>query len=186
MIHEVLRTVPNIGYSVSFTTRDIREGEVNGTHYNFVTREEFENLIAAGELLEHANVHGNYYGTSKKQVEKETSEGKDIILEIDVQGAEAIRLKAPEAVSIFILPPSYEVLKDRLTSRNTESETMLNIRLGNAKGEVARYLEFDYVIVNSEVEKAVVDLQSVVYAERCRRERQSEKLEKIIRTFDNN
>lgn len=185
LIREVLRIVPNIRYSVSFTTRGMREGEVNGTHYNFVTREEFEKLIAEGEFLEYANVHGNYYGTSKRQVEKETFEGHDIILEIDVQGAEAVRSKAPEAVSIFILPPSYEVLKDRLTKRNTESESMLNIRLRNAAGEVGRYSEFDYVIVNSEIEKAVLELQSVIYSERCRLERQTENIEKIIRTFDN-
>jgi guanylate kinase len=185
LIREVLRTVPQIGYSVSFTTRKIREGEEDGKHYNFVSREEFENLIKQGEFLEFAEVHGNYYGTSKNQVEHETSIGRDIILEIDVQGADSIREKVPDSVGIFILPPSYEVLRERLIARQTESDEDLAVRLRNARDEVKEYTKFDYVIVNDEVAKATLDLQSVIYGERCRRRRKTEAVEKILDTFNN-
>jgi guanylate kinase len=183
LIREVLRTVPNIGYSISFTTRRMREAEENGVHYNFVSSEEFENLIKHGEFLEFAEVHGNYYGTSKTQVERETSAGRDIILEIDVQGADSIREKASDAVGIFILPPSFEVLQERLTDRQTETAADLELRLRNSREEVQEYEKFDYVIVNDEKAKAVTDLQSVIYAERCRRARQTEVVEKILDTF---
>ena len=185
LIREVLRTVPNIGYSVSFTTRAIREGEEDGKHYNFVSHAEFENLIKQGEFLEYAEVHGNYYGTSKTQVERETSIGRDIILEIDVQGADSIREKASDAVGIFILPPSFEVLRERLIARQSESDEELKLRLKNARDEVREYTKFDYVIINDEVTKAVTDLQSVIYGERCRRTRQTEAVEKILDTFEN-
>ncbi len=185
MIREVLRTVPQIGYSVSFTTRKIREGEEDGKHYNFVSREEFENLIKQGEFLEFAEVHGNYYGTSKKQVEQELSIGRDIILEIDVQGADSIRKTVPDAVGIFILPPSYEVLRERLIARQTESDEELAVRLQNARDEVKQYTKFDYVVVNDEVAKATLDLQSVIYGERCGRLRKTEAVEKILDTFNN-
>jgi guanylate kinase len=184
LIREVLRTVPQIGYSVSFTTRKIREGEENGKHYNFVSRQEFENLIKQGEFLEFAEVHGNYYGTSKTQVENETSIGRDIILEIDVQGADSIREKISEAVGIFILPPSFQVLRERLIARQTESDEDLKLRLNNAQDEVKEYSKFDYVIVNDEVTKATLDLQSVIYAERCKRDRKFTAVEKILDTFD--
>jgi guanylate kinase len=184
LIREVLRTVPNIGYSVSFTTRARREGEEDGTHYNFVSHAEFENLIEQGEFLEYALVHGNYYGTSKTQVEKEVSAGRDIILEIDVQGADLVREKTSETVEVFILPPSFEVLQARLIARQTDSPETVELRLKNSLGEVQQYEKFDYVIINDEVIKAVTDLQSVIYAERCRRARQAEAVEKILETFE--
>lgn len=121
LIREVLRTVPNIGYSISFTTRKMREGEIHGQHYFFVTHAEFEKLIEQGEFLEYANVHGNFYGTSKTQVLQDIAGGRDIILEIDVQGAESIRQAIRESVGVFILPPSYQVLRERLTLRQMES-----------------------------------------------------------------
>lgn len=185
MIREVLRTVPNIGYSVSFTTRARREGEIDGIHYNFVSHAEFEHLISQGEFLEYAKVHGNYYGTSKTQVEKEVSAGRDIILEIDVQGANLVREKTSDATGIFILPPSFEVLCERLIARQTESDEELKLRLSNSRDEVQEYTKFDYVIINDEVIKAVNDLQSVIYAERCRREKQVQAVEKILNTFEN-
>lgn len=185
LIREVLRTVPNIGYSVSFTTRQMREGEIDGVHYNFISHEQFENLIKQNEFLEYAEVHGNYYGTSKTQVDHEISVGRDIILEIDVQGATLVREKAKDAIGIFILPPSFEVLKERLTARNTETAEDLQMRLKNSRGEVQEYTKFDYVIINDEVTKAVTDLQSVIYAERCKHTRQTEAVEKILDTFEN-
>lgn len=185
LIREVLRTVPNIGYSVSFTTRGLRVGEEHGKHYFFVSKEEFENRIKLGEFLEYASVHGNFYGTSKTRVEHETSAGRDIILEIDVQGAEIVKRLMPEAVSVFILPPSYEVLKERLTLRQTESDEDLALRLKNASGEVERFEEFDYVIVNDQVKKATLELQSVIYAERLKTRRQSKAVKEILDTFEN-
>jgi guanylate kinase len=184
LIREVLRIVPNIGYSISFTTRKIRVGEEHGKHYFFVGREEFENLIERGEFLEYAEVHGNFYGTSKSQVEKMTREGVDVILEIDVQGADSIRAKMPKAVSIFILPPSFEVLKARLVKRQTESDEELSLRLKNSRGEVEDYKDFDYVIINDEVEKATNDLKTAILAERLRKDRQIEKIETILETFE--
>jgi guanylate kinase len=184
LIREVLRIVPNIGYSISFTTRKIRVGEEHGKHYFFVGREEFENLIERGEFLEYAEVHGNFYGTSKSQVEKMTREGVDVILEIDVQGADSIRAKMPKAVSIFILPPSFEVLKARLVKRQTESDEELSLRLKNSRGEVEDYEDFDYVIINDEVEKATNDLKTAILAERLRKDRQIEKIETILETFE--
>lgn len=185
LIREVLRTVPNIGYSVSFTTRARREGEEDGIHYNFVSHETFENLIEHGEFLEYALVHGNYYGTSRSQVEKETSAGRDIILEIDVQGADLVREKTSGTVEVFILPPSFEVLRERLIARQTETNENLALRLGNSLGEVQQYSKFDYVIINDALEKGVRDLQSIIYAERCKRERQTEAVAKILDTFEN-
>lgn len=184
LIREVLRTVPHIGYSISFTTRKMREGEIHGQHYFFVTHAEFEKLIGQGEFLEYANVHGNFYGTSKTQVLKEISAGRDVILEIDVQGAESVRKTMPEAVGVFILPPSYQVLRERLTLRQTETAEDLTLRLINSAGEVRRFTEFDYVIINDQLKKATTDLQSVVYAERVRRERQLEAVTDILDTFE--
>lgn len=184
MIREVLRSVPNIGYSVSYTTRKRREGEVHGREYFFVEPEEFQNLIAADEFLEHAEVHGNFYGTSVKQVLSETAAGRDVILEIDVQGAESIKKKMPEAVGIFILPPSFEVLKARLTARETETEEDLRLRLKNAKSEVERYTDFEYVIVNDDKEIAAGELAAVIVAERQKRVRQTAKIQAIINSFN--
>jgi guanylate kinase len=184
LIREVLRTVPNIGYSVSFTTRGRREGEEDGIHYNFVSHAEFENLIEQGEFLEYALVHGNYYGTSRSQVEREVAAGRDIILEVDVQGAALVRTNTPEAVGIFILPPSFDVLRARLTARQTETDEVLALRLRNSRSEVQEYAKFDYVIINDEVLPAVRDLQSTIYAERCRRERQMESVASILETFE--
>ena len=183
LIREVLRTVPDIGYSISFTTRQFRVGEEHGKHYFFVAKTEFENLIERGEFLEFASVHGNFYGTSKTQVEREILLGRDIILEIDVQGAELVKKQMPQAVSVFILPPSFEVLKERLTLRQTESDETLTLRLKNAAMEVARFKEFDYVIVNDKVDKATLDLQSVIYAERLKIERQSRTVTEILDSF---
>ncbi|HEX8738082.1 MAG TPA: guanylate kinase [Pyrinomonadaceae bacterium] len=185
LIREVLRSVPKVGYSVSFTTRRQRAEEEHGKHYYFVSREEFEKKAAEGEFLEWASVHGNFYGTSKVQVESELNLGRDIILEIDVQGAEIVKKIAPQAVGVFILPPSFEVLRERLTARQTESADDVQIRLRNSRTEVSRWKEFDYVIINDEIGRASQDLAAVFLAERLKRGRQSENIEKIIKTFEN-
>jgi guanylate kinase len=184
LIREVLKTTPNIGYSISFTTRAPRAGEQNGREYNFVSRKEFENLIGAGAMLEHAEVHGRYYGTSREQVERETTAGRDVILEIDVQGAEIVTEKLPESISVFILPPSFQVLKERLAARGTEDSSDLEVRLRNSFSEVSQYEDFDYIIVNDEVTRAANDLRSVITAERLRRSRQLENIARVLQTFD--
>lgn len=183
LIRRALKTVPNLGYSVSFTTRAAREGEVHGRHYHFVTAEMFRQMREAGEFLEWAVVHGNFYGTSRRQVERELSEGHDIILEIDVQGATAVRNLVPDAVTVFILPPSFEILRARLTARGSERPDDLALRLRNSRGEVERYTEFQYVVINDDAEVASSQLASIIFAERARRERQEEAARRVLATF---
>ncbi len=183
LIRRVLKEVPNLGYSVSFTTRAPRTGETNGVDYFFISLEEFEKGIAAQRFLEWARVHGNFYGTAHEQIEHELTEGRDIILEIDVQGAKSVRQLVPEALSVFILPPTYEVLRERLTARGSERPDDLALRLRNARTEVLHYSEFDYVIVNDKADTAAAQLASIVYAERARRTRQESVAQRIIDTF---
>ncbi len=184
LIKEVLKIVPNIGYSISFTTREMRVGEENGRDYFFVSRAEFENLIKQDEFLEFAEVHGNYYGTSINQVKSKIDSGQDVVLEIDVQGAESIRKLLPDAVNIFILPPSFEVLRNRLKARATEKLKDLDLRLRNSFLEVQRVNEFEYVIVNNDVSTATADLQTIILAERLKRIRQTEMIQGILDSFD--
>ncbi|HKX82985.1 MAG TPA: guanylate kinase [Pyrinomonadaceae bacterium] len=184
LIKEVMETVPDVGYSVSYTTRRPRAGEEHGRHYYFVSSAEFQKQIEADGFLEYAEVHGNLYGTSREQTERMTTEGKDVILEIDVQGADAVMKKVPSAVSIFILPPSFEVLKARLTTRATEGSDELALRLGNSYDEVRQYSKFSYVIVNDEVMSAARSLASIIQAERQRKDRQTEAIKGILDSFD--
>ncbi|CAN5788040.1 guanylate kinase [soil metagenome] len=184
LIKEVLKTVPKIGYSVSYTTRKMREGEIHGRDYFFVDREQFEDLIEKGEFLEYASVHRNFYGTSVNQIKNETEKGRDVILEIDTQGAESVKNKMPEAVGVFILPPSFEVLKQRLISRETESREDLILRLKNSKTEVSHYKDFEYVIINDDKATASQELKSIIIAERLKQVRQTAKIGAIINTFD--
>lgn len=185
LIREILKTVPRIGYSVSYTTRPPRAGESERGDYFFVTPEKFTDLIGRDEFLEHAEVHGNFYGTSVKQIYDQISIGSDVILEIDVQGAESIRQKMPEAVSIFIMPPSFEILSARLEGRATETASDLALRLRNAAGEIRRYENFEYVVINDQVARAVADLQTIILAERLKRVRQTEPIQAILDSFDN-
>jgi guanylate kinase len=184
LIKEVLKTLPDIGYSISYTTRKMRGGEENGRDYFFVSKENFKDLIARSEFLEYATVHGNFYGTSLKQVQGEIDLGKDVILEIDVQGAISVLEKIPEAVSIFILPPSFEVLKMRLTARATEKKEDLDLRLRNSFGEVRQFEEFEYIVINDSVERASNDLRTIILAERSKRNRQTQAIQVILDSFD--
>ncbi|HEX9928137.1 MAG TPA: guanylate kinase [Pyrinomonadaceae bacterium] len=186
LIREILNRVPDIGYSISFTTRQPRLGEIHGKHYYFVGVQEFENLIAVGEFLEYANVHGNFYGTSRGEVEKELLLGRDVILEIDVQGAESIKRLMPESVSVFILPPDFETLRERLIRRGTDAPEVLAVRLKNAPDEIRRFTEFDYMIVNDEKERAFAQLAAIFYAERARAGRMREAAQQVLDTFPKN
>lgn len=184
LIKEVLDIVPDLGYSVSLTTRAPRFGEEEGRHYHFVSKEEFEREIAQGGFLEYAEVHGNLYGTSLKQIDKITSEGRDVILEIDVQGAAAVIEMVPEAISIFILPPSFETLRARLIARATEGSSDLELRLKNSHYEVAQFSQFEYVIVNEDLGQAVRKLSSVIIAQRQLKDRQSGAIQVILDSFE--
>lgn len=183
LIHRVLNSVPGVSYSVSYTTRAPRNGEVDGVDYFFVSTERFEELVAAGEFLEWARVHSNFYGTSREQVSKEMIAGSDIILEVDVQGAASVKRLLPYSVSIFILPPSFDVLRQRLIARDTDSPMELELRLRNAPAELRQYVDFDYVIINDELDRATAQLASIVYAERARRERQEQEIRTVAATF---
>jgi guanylate kinase len=183
LIRRALKTVPNLGYSVSFTTRAPRKGEEHGRDYCFVSLEEFMRMARSGQFLEWAIVHGNHYGTSREQVATELSLGRDIILEIDVQGAASVREIMPDAVGVFILPPSFDVLRDRLIGRGSELPVDLDVRLRNARGEVEQYREFDYVVINDDADVAAAQLASIVLAERAKRERQDFAAQKVIETF---
>ncbi len=184
LIKRVLETVPHVGYSVSYTTRPMRIGEENGRDYFFVSQDEFTRLLAEGEFLESASVHENLYGTSKTQVENLTAAGYDIILEIDVQGAKAVLDKMPDAVSVFIMPPSFEVLRARLTARATESSAELMLRLRNSFTEVREYEFFEYVVVNEELGAASEHLRSIIQSERLKRIRQTDIISDILSNFD--
>jgi guanylate kinase len=186
IIRHVLACVENLSYSVSFTTRAPRQTEVDGREYFFVNRETFDEMVAAREFLEWARVHGNFYGTSKKQIIEETAAGSDIILEVDVQGAASVRQLLMDSVSIFILPPSYEVLRQRLIARGTDSPAELEVRLRNAPEELKQYSTFDYVIINDEIERASAQLASIIYAERARCMRQEPLVREVIKKFKSN
>jgi guanylate kinase len=183
LIHRVLNSVAGVGYSVSYTTRTPRSGEVDGVDYFFVSPEKFNKLVAADEFLEWARVHGNLYGTRRAQVVREISERRDIILEVDVQGAASVRKLLDDSVSIFIVPPSFEVLRERLVTRGTDSPVELELRLRNAPLELRQYYAFDYVIVNDELVGAAAQLASIIHAERARRKRQEQEVRRIAETF---
>ncbi len=177
--------MPELGFSVSHTTRGKRYGEENGREYYFVSQDEFLRSIDRGDFLEYASVHGNLYGTSIIESEKVSSSGKDLIVEIDVQGALQILAKLPDqCVSIFILPPSFEVLRSRLTSRGTEGEDELKTRLKNAFNEVRQYEKFQYVVINSDLASATRQISSIIIAERQDRVRQSDAIQSILNSFD--
>ena len=184
LIKEVRFAMPDITYSISYTTRAIREGEENGREYFFIEKGEFERRIGEGEFLEYAEVHGNLYGTSLAQVEKVMATGKDVLLEIDVQGAAILHDKVPDAVSIFILPPSFPILQTRLTLRATESSGDLRLRLTNSFNEVREYKKFKYFVVNDDLAKATDDLRTIIRAERLKTIRQSDEIRAILDGFD--
>jgi len=183
LIDRVLKTVPGVSFSVSYTTRAPRATEQDGREYFFVDRPTFEQLIERGEFLEWADVYGHLYGTSAIQVEAERAAGHDIILEIDVQGAESIRNKIADAVSVFILPPSFELLRARLLARGTDSPADLEKRLRGAPPEVEQHKFFQYVILNDDINRASQQLAAVVYAERARCERQETSLRDALEDF---
>jgi guanylate kinase len=168
LVNALLQKDPDICLSVSFTTRAPRPGEVNGREYNFLSEQEFLKRKDAGDFLEWANVHGNYYGTSKSWIESQMKNGKDVILEIDWQGARQVQRLIPEAIWIFILPPSIQTLEDRLRKRAQDDEATIQKRVAAAKDELAHVAEANYLVVNDNFEQALNDLNQVVLASRLR------------------
>jgi len=186
LVAALLDADPRVKLSVSFTTRAPRKGEVNGRNYNFVSVAEFERMRARGEFVESALVHGNHYGTSSRWMNEQLANGQDILLEIDWQGAAQVRQANPQAVLIFILPPSYEALTSRLTSRATDSTEVIAGRLAAARDEMSHLFDFDYVIINEDFDRAALELTAVVTAESLRTARQTERhretIENLIKT----
>lgn len=180
VLKKIFERLPNIAFSISSITRPMREGEVEGEKYNFISRERFEQMIANDELLEHNIFVGNYYGTPKGPVVSCIESGRDMIIEVDVNGAAQIRKKMNEVVSIFIMPPSLEVLKARLCGRGTDSADVIEQRTKAALDEIARAVEYDYVVVNDDLEKAVCDVITVMSADRFKTDRNFKLIKEIL------
>ncbi len=180
ILRELFKKRPEVTFSISSTTRAMREEDKKEKKYDFISKSEFEAMIAEDQLLEYNIYVDNYYGTPKAPVMQAAEDGKDIIIEVDVNGAENIRKKLPEAVSIFIMPPSFEELERRLCARGTDSREVIEARLKAALGEMKRAVEYDYIVVNSEVTQAVDDIISILAAVRFKTDRQMHIIEEVL------
>jgi guanylate kinase len=183
LVERLVEQTPHLVMSRSYTSRQSRAGEADGVDYNFVTRQRFESMIEAGEFLEWASVFGNLYGTCASETERQLMTGADVVLVIDVQGARKVRARGLEATTVFVMPPSLEVLERRLRGRSKDSEADIQRRLTVAREEVAAVTEYDYVVVNDELTGAVDRLRSIVIAERARLLRMRGDVDMIVRTF---
>jgi guanylate kinase len=180
LVRALVDSTPGLSVSVSHTTRPARPGEVDGVHYHFVDPPEFEALRAGGALLEHAEVFGQYYGTSRESVRSEAAAGRDVLLVIDWQGHRQVRAALPGAVGVFILPPSLAELERRLRGRAQDADAVIARRLAEARAEVAHWAEFDYLVVNAAFEVALADLQAIIRAHRLARPVQGERLARLL------
>ena len=180
LVNAVLAREPGIALSISFTSRAPRPGERHAQHYHFVDRAKFEAMVAAGDFFEHALVHGDYKGTARQSVQPQLAAGKDVLLEIDWQGARQVREKVPDSVSVFILPPSREALQTRMRNRGQDSEETIARRLAAAREEMSHHDEFDYVIVNEHFDAAAAELRAIFVAHRLRRPVQARRHERLI------
>jgi guanylate kinase len=183
LVSELLKRDPGVHLSISYTTRPPRDGEQDGREYHFIEKPAFEKMIEAGDFLEHANVYGNYYGTSKRWIEHELAGDHDVLLEIDWQGAHQLRSLFRHMVGIFILPPSLQELRKRLESRGKDSRETIERRMASAREDISHVLEFEYIIVNERFESALADLESVVRATRVSRAQQSVRLASLLTEF---
>ena len=185
LVGHLMHEVDRLMFSVSYTTRQPRGHEREGESYHFIGREEFEAKIAADEFLEYACVYGkDYYGTHRSVLDKARAAGKDLVLDIDVQGARQLKSKIPEAVTVFILAPSREILEQRLRARGEDSDAVIERRLQQAEQEIRNYDQYDYVLINNEVNESAARLAAVVRAERIRRTRIEDKIRPILETFE--
>ncbi len=180
VLAKVFKKYPEIRFSISSITRAMREGEVEGEKYHFISREEFEDMIANDRLLEYNEYVGNYYGTPRGPVEQAINEGREMIIEIDVNGAKQIKAKMPDAVSIFILPPSLKTLKNRLVGRGTETAEQVESRLANAAGEIACAINYDYIVVNDDLSEAVDEIITIIKGDKNRTDRQEYLINEIL------
>lgn len=184
LVSHLLQRVPGLRFSISHTTRRPRGQEREGESYHYISREDFAERIARGEFLEYAEVFGNFYGTHQSELDHARAEGKDLVLDIDVQGARQLKEKLPEAVRIFILAPSREILEQRLRARGEDSEAVIERRLREAAEEIRNYCKYDYLLVNRRVDDSVETLASIVRAERVRRIRMEEQIRPILAGFE--
>jgi guanylate kinase len=180
LVNAVLAKEPGIALSISFTSRAPRPGERHAQHYHFVSKPEFERMIAAGDFFEHALVHGDYKGTARQSVEPQLAAGKDVLLEIDWQGARQVREKMCDCVSVFILPPSRDALETRMRNRGQDSDETIRRRLSAAREEMSHYDEFDYVIVNEHFDAAAAELRAIFVAHRLQRAAQQQRHAELI------
>jgi len=183
LVSRLLSRFPDIAFSVSYTSRKPRGCEQNGKDYHFVTREEFEGMRERDEFLEWASVFDNYYGTHQGILEAARDQGKDLVLDIDVQGARQLKDKIPEAVTVFILPPSRQILEQRLRARGQDSDEVIERRLRDAEQEIRNYQAYDYVLINRDLERSDAVLSAIVCAERVRRSRIEDQIRPILETF---
>ncbi|MBV8808059.1 MAG: guanylate kinase [Acidobacteriaceae bacterium] len=184
LVTRLLGADPGLRFSVSYTTRKPRGNEKPGENYVYISRQDFLARIAQDEFLEHAEVFGNFYGTSREVLDQAQQEGKDLMLDIDVQGARQLKKTIPEAVSIFILPPSRDILEQRLRARSEDSEDVIQRRLREAAEEIRNYEQYDYVLVNHQVEESTVTLAAIIKAERVRRIRMERQIGPILKSFE--
>jgi len=183
LVERLVQILPNLRMSRSYTSRTTRDGERDGVDYNFISRDDFQARIARNEFLEWADVFGNYYGTGAADVERLLADEQDVVLVIDVKGAQQVKARGVDHTSIFVLPPSYQVLEQRLRGRSKDGEDAIQRRLATARAEVSSYVNYDYVVVNDALEPTVVRLQEIIAAERSRRHRMTAVAEAIIKTF---
>lgn len=184
LVQRLLKDVPGLTFSISYTTRPPRGLERDGENYRFISREDFENRVKEGEFLEYANVFGNYYGTHRGALLLAEREGLDLVLDIDVQGAAQLKSKIPDAVSIFILAPSREILEQRLRARSEDSDKVIERRLKDAAREIRNYGQYDYVLINNDLTSSAESLAAIVRAERMRRVRMEPQIQPILATFE--
>jgi guanylate kinase len=182
IVHHVLNDLRNVQFSISHTTRPKRNSEEEGREYYFISPKEFERMIARKKFVEWAVVHGQYYGTSKKEVEERGERG-DVILDIDVQGAAQIRKKYRKAVFVFVLPPRFQELKRRLEERDTDGPAVIRRRLSDAKKEIREYVHFSYIVINDQLDRAVLEMESIILSSRCRLEVRKKDIRPIVRSF---
>lgn len=184
LVGEALKRIEWLKPSISFTSRDPRAGEQDGVHYRFIDRPSFEAMVARDEFLEWAEVHGRLYGTSRSLVREYRQNGFDVVLTIDVQGARQARQAFPDAISVFILPPTFDAMVARLNFRGANRADDLELRLLNARQEIAECNQFDYIVINDDLDRAVTELVSIITAERCRRDRRAPLVDRILKTFE--
>lgn len=183
LVRRLLAAVPGLMFSVSYTTRAPRGHELEGANYHFISRAEFEKRIALDEFLEYAEVFGNYYGTHRGVLDLAEEQGLDLVLDIDVQGARQLKGKIPEAVTIFVLAPSRDILEQRLRARSEDADAVIERRLRDAASEIRNYSAYDYVLINKDLTESDETLAAIVRAERVRRNRMEEQIRPILETF---